>query len=343
MQVKTISKEKISGLLQQLLSDYDVIAPATRRKGLVKFEKINDASEVSLDYHNTDIAPKGFFFPQTENLFKFHLGEGDIDLTPVEDEEKERILFGTRPCDIRALETLDPVFAGPREDNFYLNRREQTIIIGLACQEVLPTCFCNAFGISPVDAKGADIMLLEQEGNYLITENTERGRSLVEKYQNLFTTREIDLETCKENLHKKLQGQFIHQLSPAAVKKTLDLYFDLPYWEQVSPRCLGCGICTYICPTCHCFDIFDFTPGGTEGGRYRCWDSCMFKDFTKMAGGHNPRPTKKERVRNRFMHKLKYHLDRYGLEGCVGCGRCIAKCPVNIDITRIIADLEEVE
>lgn len=253
-----------------------------------------------------------------------------------------RIVLGMRACDVQALSALDPVFNGARPDPQYRWYRENTLIISLACERARATCFCNAFGIDPVAPGGADLVLIRHRGDYIVEECSGKGREFMEQYKDLFGTADIDPEGVKEERRSRLEGQFAHHLSPSRAKETMDKYFELPYWEEISRKCLGCGICTYICPTCHCFDIFDFAPEETAGSRYRCWDSCMYGDFTKMAGGHNPRPGKKERVRNRFMHKIKYHLDRYGVDGCVGCGRCIIKCPVNMDITSIITGLGEV-
>ncbi|MEI3338955.1 MAG: 4Fe-4S dicluster domain-containing protein [Eubacterium sp.] len=118
--------------------------------------------------------------------------------------------------------------------------------------------------------------------------------------------------------------------------------FDHPIWDEVTRACIGCATCTYVCPTCYCFDI-DSDNHGAEGTKYRCWDSCMFSDYRRMAGGHNPRPTKKERVRNRYMHKLSFFHERYGQLLCVGCGRCVEKCPAHMDITMFIDKAAEVE
>jgi len=340
--IKIITKDNLKILMNKLLTDYTLIAPTKQAGNIIRYKEINKTEDIILEFYNSDVSPKEHFLPQTEKLFGFTLDEKGLQLHPPQQEQKERILFGMRPCDIKALEALDPVFDGKWKDCHYMTNRRQTIIIGIACEEVLPTCFCNAFGIDPVSQQGADVMLIKNNGVFAIEECTERGRTLINKYEKLFMRKDFDLEQIKEEKRSRLQKQFIHHISPARAKETMNQYFDLTYWDEISRKCLECGICTYICPTCHCFDIFDFAPKKTEGARYRCWDSCMYRDFTQMAGGHNPRPSKKERVRNRFMHKLKYHRDRYGIDGCVGCGRCIVKCPVNMDITRIITDLGEV-
>ena len=336
MPVNFLTADKMQIFINRLLASKTVIAPSKQPGNVIRYTKASKPEDISIDYVNSDISPKELFFPQTEELFHFdQTGEG-IDLR-VQTSFKQKVIFGMRACDIKALLALDPVFNGPWPDPHYAKHRDETIIICLACEKALPTCFCNAFGIDSVAPEGADLVLISYGNGYIIEECSFTGRELTELYRYLLTP-----ERVKEEKRKQLNEQLMHQISLSKAKEVMDNKFELPYWDEISRKCLECGICTYICPTCHCFDIFDYAPDENAGSRYRCWDSCMYGDFTKMAGGHNPRPTKKERVRNRFMHKIKYHLDRYGVDGCVGCGRCIEKCPVNMDITRIITDLGEV-
>ena len=119
------------------------------------------------------------------------------------------------------------------------------------------------------------------------------------------------------------------------LKEKLDKAFDASFWNEIHQKCLGCGICTFLCPTCYCFDITDEVKD-EQGKRIRCWDSCMFPQFTLHASGHNPRPTYRERMRQRIMHKFNYCPENYKETFCVGCGRCIRNCPVNLDIRQII-------
>jgi ferredoxin len=342
MSYKKLSAEQLSNWLDQLARDCRLVAPSRDEEGVVLFKPVTGAARVAASYTRSVVSPKGEFIPQTEKVFEFDTAGGEVAITPSDGPALTSVLFGVRPCDLRSIALLDPVFSGRFQDNQYARRRQSNLVIGLACQEAQSTCFCSSFGISPVDGSGADIMLTREGDSYHAELLTPRGEELAAKYQDLFTPGDAGaLENHKQELLARLERSFVRRPEPGAIKQLLDDNFELPYWETLASRCLGCGICTYVCPTCHCFDIFDHTAGGSKGRRFRCWDSCMYADFTLMAGGHNPRPGKKERVRNRFMHKLKYHLDRYGVEGCVGCGRCIEKCPVNIDMARIIDDLKE--
>lgn len=336
MEQYTLAKEKLNALLEQIAGDCRLIAPVREEGGVALFKTVTTVSEIAFDCDNTDVSPKGYFFPQTERYLTYRASSGELDIDEQAGAAK-KVIFGMRPCDIGGVASLDPVFDGKFPDAQYQSKRESTTIIGLSCTRVRPTCFCRAFGLGPCEGKGSDLMLTDAGDSYLVEIYTDRGKALREKYSQFFSAEGLaGAIAAKDELAEKLSGMSWRKVDLNGVKDVLDHNFELPLWEDVAKKCLGCGICTYVCPTCHCFDIIDHTRGGESGGRYRCWDSCMFSDFTRMAGGHNPRPSRKERVRNRFMHKLKYHLDRYDTIGCTGCGRCIEKCPVNIDITDII-------
>lgn len=343
METRIVNKGQLAELLDKLAKDYDLIAPAQEETQTI-FRKISGAKDAFLEYTNSDISPKGCFFPQDEKTFSYTYTGDTLEINKPEGANKT-ILFGARPCDIKAITTLDPVFEGEKfGDEYYSSKRENTIIIGLSCTKVLSTCFCYAFEGGPCDGTGSDLLFTEIGDKYYVEINTEKGQALVDAYSQFFSSQGADqLAKDKEELAKKLAGEFVRKVDLTGVKGLLDSNFELPYWDgDEYKKCIGCGTCTYVCPTCHCFDIFDYPTGEFTGDRLRCWDSCMYPEYTLVAGGANPRPTRKERIRNRFMHKLTYHLDRYNMVGCVGCGRCVKKCPVNIDITKIINDLKEV-
>lgn len=340
MEQYTLAKEKLNVLLGQIAAESVLVAPVSVKEGVTLFRQVSSANEVAFGFDNTDVSPKGYFFPQTEKYLKFSASFGELEISE-EAGDSEKVIFGMRQCDISAVASLDPVFGGKFPDARYQSKRDKTTVIGLSCSRVRPTCFCRAFGLDPCDGSGSDLMLTDAGDSYLVEIYTDKGGALRERYSSLFLTEGLaGAVEAKKELAEKLSGMFWRKVDLSGVKDVLDRNFELPVWEDAAKKCLGCGICTYVCPTCHCFDLVDHTRGGDSGGRYRCWDSCMFADFTRMAGGHNPRPSRKERVRNRFMHKLKYHLDRYNAIGCTGCGRCIDKCPVNIDITDIIEGIK---
>lgn len=284
----------------------------------------------------TVLSAKGLFLPQTEKLFAYSTGPEGTAITASEPNagEDKRIIFGLRPCDVRAVSVLDKVFLEwGYTDTAYQARREASTLVALACREALPTCFCRTFGLDPLAAPEADVLFLPQDRGYIVRAQTPKGEELLAQAQDLLAEEPQPPELTPP--------EFTIQVEAGGVAEKLASMFYHPIWDTLYQKCLGCGICTYLCPTCYCFDV-QSANRGSEGYRYRCWDSCMFSEYTLMAGGHNPRPTKKERVRNRFLHKLSYMPERIGVYGCVGCGRCLLKCPVNLDITALIKRVQEV-
>jgi formate hydrogenlyase subunit 6/NADH:ubiquinone oxidoreductase subunit I len=341
MSTKAIDKSKLGDFLDALMSDKKVIAPVEAEDDVLLFKEVESSEKIVFDYLNTLVPVKDWFFAQTEEQFRFKNKITEAEVEDIPAAEEEHVVFGVKPCDLKSIGLLDLVFDedGEFSDGFYMEKREMTTIIGLSCQEPGPYCFCDSFeDISPTASLCADIMLTEMDGDYLVEVLTDKGEELVSANSSYFTDEYSaeDKEAKVEELNDKVK------LAPelSDVKSVMEEVYMDDYWEELSQKCLGCAVCTYVCPTCHCFDIRDYSRG-TEGIRYRCWDSCMFSDFTEGAGDHNPRPTRRERVRQRFMHKLRFFDERYEATGCVGCGRCIEKCPVNLDITRVISDVKE--
>lgn len=334
--LKFLKKPDIPRFLELIAQEGELFVPQKVGEGQSEFRRWGKGSEVDWEYVNSMLPPKDFFFPQTETLFTFSQVEKELEIEGAGEPSGEaRVLFGVRPCDVRSLELLDLVFNGKYVDTLYRTKREKTLIISSGCREPHPTCFCTSFGIDPIEGRGADIGTIDLGDGIAMWAMTERGESLLIKAEGILRDASSSdaerLEKERENILEK----FWFKVSLDSVADELKNRFEDPLWEELSRKCLGCGICSYLCPTCHCFDIAVFERGGS-GEQFRCWDTCMFSNFTRMAGGHNPRPTKKERVRNRFLHKLEYFVERYGEYGCVGCGRCLRSCPVNMDIVRVI-------
>ena len=287
---------------------------------------------------NTVRSAKDLFFPQVENLLKFKVDGKQIEILDERDPVESFVVFGVRACDCRSFDILDNVFLHDEPaDTFYQARRENGVIVTLACNAPEETCFCTAFGIDPADPAG-DITAWQAEDTFFFRGNTEKGKALLE---------ELGLEeaeqTAVENQQSAIRG--IAEKLPFGKldltgfdKEHLMEKFNDPRWAELSESCLGCGTCTFVCPTCQCYDIREFN-NGKEIQRFRCWDSCMYSDFTMMAHGTN-RPTQKERFRQRFMHKLVYYpANNDGVYGCVGCGRCLQKCPIHANIVKVAKTL----
>ena len=333
MKWKVIEKSKMPFLIGELAKEYEVFAPV-KEKNMVSFEKFSSGNEAYLDFRNTKKPPKEVFFPQTETLFTYRIGRKNIELVESPVVRETRVVLGVRPCDARSFVLLDKFFSsGEHKDVYYLGKRKNAIIVGLACNHPLSTCFCTSLGGSPFGKEGMDLLLQDINDRYLIETVTERGKELVKKFPWLKDAEKANIEKAKK-LSEDAENAVKSKVSVKDVGKKLDRMFDDPLWDQIYQKCLGCGVCTFLCPTCCCFDIPD--EEGNGGKRVRIWDSCQFSCFTLEASGHNPRPSGKERMRQRIMHKFNYFVKNYGESFCVGCGRCVQECPVNFDIREIL-------
>jgi ferredoxin len=273
-------------------------------------------------------------------MFVFSLDPTKEDahiLKEIPQDPMPRVVFGIRPCDARAFQLVDANFDTPSyQDPWWVNAREMTTFVGLGCTDPCSTCFCTAVEGGPFDTAGLDLLLTEVGEGFLVKVLTNKGEALVNT-SDAFEPVSADLVEKAVPVEKTAARAIESQVDISRLA-SLDMttLYEEPFWDDVAFSCINCGTCTFLCPTCWCFDIQDETHGAA-GTRMRNWDSCMFPLFTLHASGHNPRSQKVQRVRQRFMHKLKYYVDTYekGV-ACVGCGRCVQYCPVNIDIREVI-------
>lgn len=287
------------------------------------------------------VSPKEAVFPECEVLFKFKKPGGEtaapkMELTVPEDA-RSTIVFGGRPCDAAGFPALDRVYMqGLFKDPYYKARREKLIVITKTCNTGCQTCFCHWVGMGPTSPLGSDILMTEVEGGFVLQPMTDKGRDLLGR-SNLEDGQEKfpeALETRKKAWATLKPAPEIGD-APQALKK---MFADLDFWTRQTDRCISCGACTYFCPTCYCFNITDEGEAQTENGgrRLRSWDNCMSSRYTREASGHNSRPLKSERMRNRVSHKFWTYPENWGAFLCTGCGRCIVSCPVHLDIREIV-------
>lgn len=324
--MKVLPKENLNQLLSKLSQSAVVYVPKDVA-GQIKFAPFVSNDPIRLDATNSLMPPKDLLFPQCQNMYHYGVdSNNEMFIDPII-ESSEQVIFGIRPCDMRSIECLDDVFLTKGfVDEYYQAKRDKLLTVALGCTNPAQTCFCESMGLDPNAAPAADIFLREDEQSYAVYPQTEKGNTALEAWEEFLEEGEV----AAVEAHCTLRVDATH------VKEQLDALSESDeLWNAMSIKCLNCGTCTFLCPTCYCFDISQENKY-KEGVRFRCWDSCMFSEYTEMAGGHNPRPTKRDRVRNRFMHKLNYFKDRYGKKLCVGCGRCVEKCPVNLDITVLI-------
>lgn len=333
-----ISLALLDNLFSEISKHATLYIPASDGAGSAVYKKYESGVEY-LDTLNTVRSPKDFFFPQSENLMEFKVKGKNIELLDIREETEDFVIFGVRACDVKSFDILDRVFLTDPVDSYYASRRDHGVIISLACTRPAETCFCSTFGIDPAEPQG-DVSAWKDETFLYLQANTEKGEKLLHKLDSLTEncdTKAVDEQKEKTAAIMKKLPLFTLSTDAFGGSKTKD-FFDSPKWAELSESCLGCGTCTFVCPTCQCYDIKDFNTGNGVI-RYRCWDSCMYSEFTKMAHG-NPRLTQLERFRQRFMHKLVYYPENNeGMFSCVGCGRCLSKCPISMNIVKVMKAL----
>ena len=309
-----------------------VYAPV-KVKDWTEFRRVSSLAEADLTQVNAKLSARGLLFPQCETMFRFDTSRpGEAQET---DRPETQVVVGVRPCDAAGIAVLDKFFAGQGEtDTFYRRRREKTTLVGLACSTPADTCFCSAVGGSPAGTRGLDLLLTDLGGRYLAEPLTDNGKAVV---KDLPEAAVADLAKKKE-IADKAAAAIAERIDTGKLKQLLDTADSHPVWEDLSLACVNCGACTFVCPTCHCFDITDETRKG-KGARLRVWDTCQFCLYSQHASGHNPRQTSVSRFRNRAMDKFKYTVDMIGEVSCVGCGRCVRECPASIDIRETVEKL----
>ena len=338
-----IAKENLSALFQSIAENQELYLPV-EVSGQVNYKAWTPDAKVSLETLKTVKSPKDAFFPQSENLYTVQRDGKKLSIQPEALKEQNFVVFGMKACDIQGVKVLDNVFLSDPVDSFYATRREHGTIVAMACHEPEESCFCKAFGIDCAEP-AADVATWMVEGELYWKALTEKGEALTKAVESLLV--EADgadaekLEAEKNAIHTIVEKLPYSNLSLEGWNgDALTEKFNSPVWEELYKPCLACGTCTFVCPTCQCYDIKDYDTGhGVK--RYRCWDSCMYSDFTMMAHGNN-RTSQLQRFRQRFMHKLVYYpANNNGMYSCVGCGRCVEKCPASLNIVKVIKAFEK--
>ena len=330
-----ISLDNIQSLFAKIAENAKLYMPVDNADGSATYGEWSEGVKWS-DALNTTKSPKDFFFPQTEDLMRFKTEGKNIEVIDIRRESEAFVIFGIRACDTKSFDILDKVFLTEPRDSFYAMKREKGIIISVACTRPAETCFCTAFGIDAAEPAG-DISAWKTDDALYLRANTEKGENLLSSLSDVLEeASDSAVNEQKEKITKIMSKLPLKDLTTESfgAGKTQEL-FDDPAWDELSSACLGCGTCTFVCPTCQCYDIKDYDTGnGVQ--RYRCWDSCMYSDFTMMAHGNN-RNSQMQRFRQRFMHKLAYFpANNDGAFSCVGCGRCVDKCPSHLNIVKVI-------
>lgn len=329
--MKVAAKTDLDRWIERLLKEYEVIAPQKVDDHSL-YKPIKSARQVDWNFTKTVTPIKEFFFNRTEQILTITRKGQDVFLRETL-QTRQRVIFGVRPCDAHGMQVLDALFLStPPADHNYQAHRENTILVGLACQTAGETCFCTSMGGAPDSPDGLDLLMFKVPDGFIVESVSDRGEALIDS-----------LDLVDMQIDKPVPPEIASVSVPD--HPNWEKLFGKPIWEQTAERCLSCRACAYVCPTCRCFDVRDeqvaSKNGAQEYERIRVWDSCSSEPYRKIAGGHNPRKAKAERLRNRFFCKFDYYPTQYGPMACTGCGRCVAHCPVNIDIAETLTLLTE--
>ncbi|MDR0520896.1 MAG: 4Fe-4S dicluster domain-containing protein [Planctomycetaceae bacterium] len=326
-----IDRNHLNQLIRQRIAGGTSVAGLTEANGKRYFYRtISNPEKMVFD---SGIMPfnsiKQFLFPQSEPICSYRCEGKDLIVSDAEPFVQEQVVFGVRPCDAASLPILDKVFAWDFQDRFYQQRRAKTTVVTLACKEADKNCFCTSVGLAPDTQAGADAMLLQ------IDAETFEVRTFTEKGAALFQGQTAESEKTGKTAEPPKT-----KFDAKRVELYLKEHFNESVFDHTSMRCVGCGGCTYVCPTCHCFDIVD--EGGTaKGKRVKNWDACQFSLFTLHASGHNPRAEQPARQRNRVQHKFCIYPEKFGMILCTGCGNCTRVCTASLGIHPVLALLDQ--
>ncbi|MBT4551996.1 4Fe-4S dicluster domain-containing protein [bacterium] len=326
-----IDKKILLENLEKTIQKYDLIALKKKGENYL-YDYIQKSKEIIFKYHPTVLSPKKFFFPKEEVLFEY---TADGEVTP-KSETKPTILFGIRPCDVNGIHILNEAFAESKGDPNYLAKKENSLVIGLDCEKL---CDENAFCYrvkSQNSTKGADLFLHDLGSEFALTIITDKGKKFAQEY----------LQTSPGSAQALAKYQATKEKSFSLVAPFRDLD-KLPeifsknqnhvIWKEKGSKCLSCGSCIMVCPTCYCFDVADeFALNLQKGERLRRWDACMLSSFAEVAGGENFRDKAENRLKHRLNRKFNYLMKKHGQAVCVGCGRCVRACLADINPKLIV-------
>jgi sulfhydrogenase subunit beta (sulfur reductase) len=347
MKFITIDKKEWAKGIEKSRETYQLFGPVKDKNGVL-IKNLGNDTLPDMEYHDSVMSAKSVLFPQTEIMLNATLDESKEDhhiMKRVPNDYSPRAIVGIRPYDAKAIELVKLNFdTEDYRDPYWCDAYEATTFIGLGINKPGPFDFSTSTSTGPFSEDGLDVLLADLDDKYLAKVLTDKGAAFIDACGYTSGADEKESLALFDILKKEAQKNIVSKINTDKLKeKTILELHEAPFWDDIAFSCINCGTCTYVCPTCWCFDIQDETKRKSTT-RTKNWDTCMSPLFTRHATGHNPRDTKTQRVRQRFMHKLKYFLDKYD-QGimCVGCGRCVKSCPVNIDIREVCNTMNSYE
>jgi sulfhydrogenase subunit beta (sulfur reductase) len=334
MQTLTLDATRLPDLVEALMDWGTVWAPVETAPGMFALQAVQDASHARPDALRTVVPFKKLLLAPSLTMMNGGFAETPgIGSGVVEPNNRPTVFYGAHACDVHALKILDLLYLSHYVDPYYAAQRENLIVVAYGCWPD-DRCFCDSLGTSTVD-DGFDLALTPLEGRFLVTVATSLGDDIVRASADLFAAATPDdIRDYLARLRSREQA-FQLELDVADLPYVLEMKKDDPVWDELARRCLCCGSCSVVCPTCSCFNVADRIEEDGSASRVRTWDSCLYRDYALVAGGHNFRADRGDRVRTRYYHKQEAFVREFGMPSCVGCGRCIENCPTGIHVVEV--------
>ena len=331
MQTLRMDTSLLGSFLEALKAFGTVIAPVERSPGVFTLEAIDDVSKARPEAVRTVLPFKKLLLKPQFTMLELRPGAEGVEST--DNDWPPLVYVGAHACDIHALKILDLLYLNDFVDPYYKRNRDRLTVVAYGCMPD-EKCFCASQGTANVD-DGFDLALTPLEGRYVVTVASARGDDIVRANPHLFApaTRR-DVAEYLDRLKRRSQA-FTLAMNVADLPYVLELKKDDPVWEELGKKCLCCGSCSMVCPTCACFNVRDEIPEERVVRRVRTWDACLYRDYALVAGGHNFRDKRADRVKNRYYHKQEAFVREFGKPSCVGCGRCIENCPTGINVVEV--------
>jgi len=336
MRIVKLKKENLFPFLEVISEEADLWAPVKKYKDRHVFKIIEDTSQIDLDYTMTILPPKKILLPPSINMFKATEKSYKEDFSHV----SPKILFGIHSCDIHALLIMDRFYSYIFDDPYYLKARKNTLILGHSCWPD-ENCLCKSTNTHIVE-EGYDLFFTELENKYLVWIGSSQGDDLIRVKPEFFDENitDNDIQTFMR-WGEERDKAFKTEINFNAMPDLMELKYRDPLWEKLGAACLACGSCSNVCPTCNCYNVLDKPFLNEECSNIiRCWDSCTLENYSEVAGGENFRKKSADRLKLWYTHKLQAYISKYGKPACVGCGRCIVTCPVDINVKTVAKALD---